>query len=125
MILRLRGGESLLVYLPEIANVPAGGRRVFVAQDGSTRFAPDNIQQQPGLLDGFPLARASAGQVLPIAGQWPLQFRTPVAIDLCAPERIALLAPGELGIDTERGRFAFAARRTASRAARPAVLSLD
>jgi hypothetical protein len=108
VILRLRGGESLLVYLPEIANVPAGGRRVFVAQDGSTRFAPDNIQQQPGLLDGFPLARAGAGQVLPIAGQWPLQFRTPVASDLCAPERSALLAPGELGIDTERGRFAFA-----------------
>ncbi|HVN06242.1 MAG TPA: hypothetical protein VMT86_17590 [Bryobacteraceae bacterium] len=109
VILRMRGGESLLVYLPEIQNVPAGGRRVFVAQDGSTWFAPNNIQQQPGLLDGFPLARASAGQVFPIPGTWPVQFRNPIAIDLCAPERAVLLHPGELGIDPERGRFAFAA----------------
>src|SRR5262249_42086992 len=61
-----------------------------------------------GSLGGLALARAGAGQVLPIAGVWPLQQRRPVALDLCRCERRALLAPGELGIDPELGRFAFA-----------------
>src|SRR5262249_20612080 len=57
---------------------------------------------------GLRLARAAAGQVLPIAGIWPLQQRRPVALNLCRCERHTLLKPGELGIDPELGRFAFA-----------------
>jgi len=107
LIVRNRAGDSLLVYLPEIPNVPADGMRVFVAEDGSTWFAP-NIQTVPGLLDGLPLARAATGQSLPIPGTWPLEYRRPVGLNLCRPERTVLLQPGELGIDPELGYFAFA-----------------
>jgi hypothetical protein len=46
--------------------------------------------------------------VLSIPGILPLQQRKPVAINLCRCERNALLQTGELGIDPELGRFAFA-----------------
>lgn len=108
MIVTNREGESLLVYLPEIENAPATGRRVFVADDGSTYLAPDDLQQQPDLLDGLQLARAAAGQTLSIPGTWPIQMRVPVSMNLCDCRRAALLNPGELGIDPELGRFAFA-----------------
>jgi hypothetical protein len=112
LIVQSRRGQSLLVYLPELS-AAAAGRRFFVAEDGSTYLVPaDAVAQlavlQQRSLGGLPLARAAAGQVLPIAGVWPLQQRRPVAIDLCRPERRTLLAPGELGIDPERGRFALA-----------------
>jgi hypothetical protein len=110
LIVRNRRGQSLLVYLPEMT---AARRRFFVADDGSTYRVPaDTVAQLAVLhqrsLGGLPLARAAVGQVLPIAGVWPLQQRRPVAIDLCRPERRTLLAAGELGIDPERGRFALA-----------------
>jgi hypothetical protein len=99
--------------LPELTSVPSAGVRVFVAEDGSTYHVPasqvaqfETLRQQS--LGGLPLARAAAGQVMPILGAWPLQQRRPVAIDLCRYERRALLAADELGIDPERGRFAFA-----------------
>src|SRR5262249_31109007 len=38
-----RLGDSLLVYLPEISNAPAQGVRFFVADDGSTFFAPADV----------------------------------------------------------------------------------
>jgi hypothetical protein len=60
------------------------------------------------LLDGGDIARAAIRQVLPIAGNWPLQYRRSVAIDLCRSERSALLQAGQLGIDPELGRFALA-----------------
>ena len=113
LIVQNRRGQSLLVYLPEMQAVPPSGFRLFVAEDGSTYQVPDDqvarfdVLRQ-GSLGGLALARAAAGQVLPIAGVWPLQQRRPAAIDLCRCERRALLAPGELGIDPERGRFAFA-----------------
>src|SRR5262249_38784067 len=40
MIVTNRAGRSLLVYLPEVAAAPAEGVRLFVADDGSTYFAP-------------------------------------------------------------------------------------
>jgi hypothetical protein len=113
LIVESRAGASLLVAIPELQNVPAGGQVLLVADDGSTWFAPADpaevlrIVSAPSL-DGLRLARASAGQVLPITGTFPLQHRTPVGLDLCACERRALLRPGELGIDPERGRFALA-----------------
>ena len=108
IVLRNRAGDCLLVYLPEITNAPPAGMRVFVAEDGSTWFAPTTIQTIPGFLDGLPLARAASGQALPIPGIWPLEYRRPVGINLCRPERAALLQPGELGIDPELGYFGFA-----------------
>jgi hypothetical protein len=108
-----RAGESLLVYLPEITGAPAEGVRFFVADDGSTFFAPPDttaLTIGPGepSLAGLDVSRESAGQVLPIAGRWPLQHRRPTAINLCRCERRSLLKSDELGIDPELGRFALA-----------------
>jgi hypothetical protein len=107
LVVALRDGSALLVYLPGApANTPA--MTLLVADDGATYFAPADtaaLQTQGATLTGLALARAGAGQVLPIAGRWPLQQRTPVAVDLA---RSALIRDGELGIDPELGRFAFA-----------------
>jgi hypothetical protein len=105
-----RSGQALLVYLPELA-IASGVTRFFVADDGSTYEDPvvglSGIIQQ-GSFAGLTLARGSFGQALPIPGVWPLQQRRPVALNLCRFERNGLLRPGELGIDPELGRFAFA-----------------
>jgi hypothetical protein len=108
-----RFGESLLVYLPEITGAPADGVRFFVADDGSTFFAPADVPSLTNALGdlslaGLEVSRESAGQVLPIPGRWPLQHRRPTAINLCRCERRSLLKPDELGIDPELGRFALA-----------------
>ena len=103
LILTDRSGHSLLVYLPEIAAASATGVRVLVADDGSTYFFSPSLTFRQGNL-----ARAAQGQTVPIPGVWPLQQRVPVVANLCRPERASLLAQGELGIDPERGRFAFA-----------------
>jgi hypothetical protein len=108
LIVRGLSGASLLVYLPELPQCPATGVRLFVAEDGSTWTVPLN-PQLGALLDGGDVARSASGQALPIAGSWPLQYRHPVAIDLCRSERSALLQQGELGVDPELGRFALAA----------------
>ena len=107
LVVSLRNGSALLVYLPEAPpHTPA--MTLLVAADGATYFAPADtaaLQTQGTTLTGLALARAGAGQTLPIAGRWPLQQRTPVAVDL---SRAALVRDGELGIDPELGRFAFA-----------------
>lgn len=108
-----RTGESLLIYLPEKRGVDVEGVRLLVAEDGATYAFPLAAETQQEILatksySGLTLARASAGQVLPIPDRWPLQQRQPVAIDLCRCERSTLLLPGELGIDPELGRFALA-----------------
>ncbi len=114
LVVTNRSGESLLVYLPEITGAPTDGVRFFVADDGSTFFAPpdtDLVNVSTGsdaTLAGLELSRESAGQVLPIPGRWPLQHRRPVAINLCRCERRTLLKSDELGIDPELGRFALA-----------------
>jgi hypothetical protein len=110
LVLVNRRGQSLLVALPEVLNAPANGIRYLVADDGSTYFATTAEAIQQGSYGGLALARAAQGQVLPIPGIWPLQQRRPVAIDLCRSERGSLLAPGELGIDPELGRFALPAQ---------------
>jgi hypothetical protein len=104
-----RRGQSLLVYLPEVPQVPPDTAvRFLVAQDGSTYYPPADITVlQQGSYEGLSLARAAQGQVLPIPGIWPLQQRLPVAINLGRWERSSTLALGELGIDPELGRFAF------------------
>ena len=108
LIVRGRSGTSLLVYLPELPQCPVTGVRLFVAEDGSTWTVP--LNPQPGvLLDGGGVARTASGQVLPIAGNWPPQYRRSVVLDLCRAERSALLQGGELGIDPELGRFALTA----------------
>lgn len=113
LVVTNRTGESLLVYLPEITGSPAEGVRFFVADDGSTFFAPADVPSLTNALGelslaGLELSRESAGQVLPIPGRWPLQHRRPTAINLCRCERRSLLKQDELGIDPELGRFAFA-----------------
>jgi len=109
VIVTNRLGESLFVYLPELSNVPEGGRNLFVAADGSTWFAPTNVQQVLSSFGGLKLARAASGQVLPIPGIWPLEQRRPVALNLRRSEYASRLHPGELGIDPELGHFALAA----------------
>jgi len=84
-----------------------------VADDGSTFIEPADLTTVPTgdserTLVGLDLARESAGQVLPIAGRWPLQQRRPTAINLCRCERRSFLRADELGIDPEIGRFALA-----------------
>ena len=103
LIVRGRDGEALIVYLPEIPQCPTTGARFFVAADGSTWTVPVN-PLMGGLLDGGDVARAAGWQALPIAGNWPLQYRRPVALDLCRPERAALLRPGELGDRSRAGQ---------------------
>jgi hypothetical protein len=109
LIVTNRAGQALLVYLPEDATSHAVS--VFVADDGSTYFVPTDpavliAAQNQHSFSGLVLARASAGQSLPLPGLWPLRQRRPVAMNLCSPLRSALLAPGQLGIDPELGRFA-------------------
>lgn len=107
LVLMNRSGQGLLIYLPEVSQAT----RLLVADDGSTYFVPaDPVVQESVLLqqslNGLTIARASQGQVLSIPGVWPLQQRSPVAINLCRSERAALLRVGEIGIDPELGRFA-------------------
>jgi hypothetical protein len=109
LIVTNRAGQALMVYLPEDATSKPIG--VFVADDGSTYFVPADsavliAAQTQHSFSGLTLARASAGQCLPIPGLWPLRQRRPVAMNLCSPLRSALLAPGQVGIDPELGRFA-------------------
>ena len=115
LIVTNRVGKSLLVYLPERVQVGADGVKLFVADDGSTYVVPADPAARMSLsndkepsFSGLTLARASAGQVLPIPGVWPLRQRQPVALNLCRCERNSLLRFGELGIDPELGGFAFA-----------------
>ncbi len=106
VIVTNRSGKSLLVYLPELTDVPTSGRNVFVAADGSTWFASTELQQVIPTFAGLQKARAASGQALPIPGTWPLQQRRPVARNLRKSEYASRLHPGELGIDPELGHFA-------------------
>ena len=104
LVLLNRAGQSLLVYLPEVASAPAAGVRVMVADDGSTYFFNTSLA-----FNQLNLARASQGQALPIPGIWPVQQRYPVALNLCRVERTTLLSLGQLGVDPELGRYALPA----------------
>jgi len=113
LIVTNQSGRSLLVYLPEVTGVPAEGIDLFAASDGATYFAPaDPVDRLNAVasqsLAGLALARPSAGQVLPLPDIFPLEQRRPIGMNLCRAERGAFLAAGELGVDPELGRFAFA-----------------
>ena len=84
--------DALYVYLPATLIQPTEACTYYVADDGSTYFAPLDAAGQMLVLQersfrGLPLARASAGQVLPIPGMWPLRQRRPVALNLCRCEQ--------------------------------------
>jgi hypothetical protein len=106
-------GAALLVYLPELRGAfsPSTARtvRLLVADDGSTYFDPGTEASGTFSRASYAallVARPSAGQVLPIVGDWPLRQRVPVMRDLSHDAGDARLADGELGIDPELGRFA-------------------
>ena len=46
LVLKNRSGQSLLVYLPEVATAPSEGVRLLVADDGSTYFVPTDPSVQ-------------------------------------------------------------------------------
>jgi hypothetical protein len=124
IILRNSRGLALQIYLPAIPAVPPNAEHyLFIADDGSSYFARGDHQ------DGIPnrnpdaslfgaflpqhLARASEGQrrVRPGNPSGVDRWRRLTARSLCcwghplAPP----LNPGEVAIDPERGRIAFAA----------------
>ncbi|HEY0502508.1 MAG TPA: hypothetical protein VGD42_03345 [Lysobacter sp.] len=121
-ILRNARGQALQVYLPALAAVAAAAEVYFyVATDGSTYFArgdhgagaPDR-NPDGSLFGAFSpphLARASEGQRRIRPGHPPARWRTLVARSLCCWDHVLEppLAPGEVAVDPERGRFAFAA----------------
>ncbi len=105
LILTNRAGAALLVYLPAVgAGDAAGGKSFQVADDGTTYDAPAEPGAPPTTFGARTPARRSAGQVLPLAGFWPLRQRVAVAIDHRRREPHL----GELGIDPENGRFRLA-----------------
>lgn len=121
-IVRNRRGQALQVYLPSLAAVaPAQAHYFYVAADGSTYFARgDHADGAPdlnpdGLMFGAfsppHLARASEGQRRIRPGHPPARWRKVVARSLCCWDQPLMpsLAPGEVVVDPERGRFLFPA----------------
>ncbi len=116
LIVTGRDGQTLLVYLPEVSGVGPDGVWLLVADDGSTYLAPAPDEKisiwRSRSYAGLALARAAAGQVLPLPGEWPLRQRVLVAIDLTGEDERSwqrvrrVLRRGDLGIDPEHGRFA-------------------
>jgi hypothetical protein len=91
-----RDGPALLAYLPEVTLTQAAPEAALaVAVDGST-YRPPAALPGPGPLPASALARAAAGQVLPIEGELPLRRRTVAG---------GVSAEAALWLDPERGRF--------------------
>jgi hypothetical protein len=98
-------GKSILVYIPQlIFRTHDSKYSLYITSDGSTSFEEDLSIS----------ARKSAGQVIPLAGKYPLQNRIPVYMNLAkiswqsSPSSdSSVLHSGELAIDPEHGRFAF------------------
>jgi hypothetical protein len=122
VILRNSTGEALLVFLPAVAGIGVGqSMHLYVANDGSTYFARNT--HDPGDLDLNPnsaffgaylprhLARKALAQVRPRAGVRPVTHRKIVERQLCCWDHALQkpLAPGEVAVDPERGRFVFPA----------------
>jgi hypothetical protein len=95
LVIRDRGGRSLLIFLPEISFVGAPEHRFTIADDGST-YRAEVPSDDPDRLPDAAIARIGLGQVLALEGAYPLQRRV-----------IARSRPRhrELWIDPERGRF--------------------
>jgi hypothetical protein len=122
VILRNSTGEALLVFLPAVAGIGVGqASHFYVANDGSTYFARNT--HDPGDIDLNPnsaffgaylprhLARKALAQVRPRAGVRPVTHRKIVERQLCCWDHALQkpLAPGEVAVDPERGRFVFPA----------------
>jgi hypothetical protein len=122
VILRNSTGEALLVFLPAVAGIGVGqSMHLYVANDGSTYFARNT--HDPGDIDLNPnsaffgaylprhLARKALAQVRPRAGVRPVTHRKIVERQLCCWDHTLQkpLAPGEVAVDPERGRFVFPA----------------
>ena len=124
LILRNGRGAALQAYLPALAALAAGDAQFFyIADDGSSYHARGD--HGPGLPDRNPdgslfgsysalhLARASEGQrrIRPGHPAGALRWRRLVARSLCCWDQPLQppLAPGEVAVDPERGRFAMPA----------------
>jgi hypothetical protein len=123
IILRNSRGLALQIYLPAIPAVAPGTEHYFfIADDGSSYFArgdhqdgPPNRNPDASLFGAFlpqHLARASEGQrrVRPGNPAGADRWRRLVARSLCCWDRPLSppLKAGEVAIDPERGRIAFA-----------------
>lgn len=124
LILRNARGLALQVFLPALPALAPGAQQfVYAADDGSTYHA--RADHAPGTPDRNPdsslfgafaaahLARASEGQrrIRPGHPAGAQRWRRVVARQLCCWDQPLQppLAAGEVGVDPERGRFAFAA----------------
>ena len=122
VILRNSTGEALLAFLPAVAGIGVGQSiHLYVADDGSTYFARNT--HDPGDIDLNPnsaffgaylprhLARKALAQVRPRLGVRPVTHRKIVERQLCCWDHALQqpLAPGEVAVDPERGRFVFRA----------------
>lgn len=122
-IVRNARGSALQVALPAVpAMAPAAAVYVYVAADGSTYFARgDHLAGPPdrnpdsamfGAYSAQHLARASEGQRRIRPGRPPAaaRFRRVRARELCCWDQplVPPLAAGEVAIDPQRGRIAFA-----------------
>ena len=122
VILRNSTGEALLVFLPATLGIGVGQAiHFYVADDGSTYFARST--HDAGDIDLNPnsasfgaylprhLARKALSQVRPRPGVRPVTERKIVARELCCWDHALQqpLAPGEVAVDPERGRFVFPA----------------
>lgn len=123
-ILRNARGQALQVYLPALVALAPGAEHYFyIATDGSSYFArgdhgagPPDRNPDSALFGAFGaphLARASEGQrrIRPGHPAGVARWRRLVARDLCCWDRplVPPLAAGEVAVDAERGRIAFAA----------------
>jgi hypothetical protein len=126
-ILRNSRGLALQIYLPAVVALAPGDELYFyIAEDGSSYFARGN--HQSGVPDRNPdrslygaflpqhLARQSEGQrrVRPGSPVGANRWRRLVARSLCCWDRPLSppLQAGEVAVDPERGRVAFAAGET-------------
>lgn len=124
VIVRNGRGRALQVYLPSLAALaPAAEHYFYVAADGSTYFArgdhaagaPDRNPDSSlfGAYSAQHLARASEGQrrIRPGHPAGANRWRKLVARPLCCWDKPLEppLKPGEVALDPERGRIAFAA----------------
>lgn len=135
VIVRNARGRALQVFLPAVAALaPTAEHYVYVAADGSTYFArgdhgagpPDRNPDSSvfGAFSAQHLARASEGQrrIRPGHPGGAARWRRVVARPLCCWDQPLAppLAPGEVAVDPERGRFAFPAAEVPA-----GVLSVD
>src|SRR5260370_33165846 len=104
MVVTNRGGEAMLLYLPEISFAPGQDASWFFLPDDGSSYRAQTFEgtaldfDQPDQLPDSALARVSAGQITPVEGEWPLRRWLVTA-------RTRL--PGGIYLDPERGGVFF------------------